>query len=98
MLMMKVIPILGEPLRFRVQSEANPRKFYLVELEANHLAGQCDCHHWRIRIGPLIQHDFQTKVKRFCKHILAARSYFCERMLERIAAETKRFTDAKRLG
>lgn len=93
--MMKVVPILGEPLRFRVQSEANPRQFYLVELEANRLAGQCECHHWRMRIGPLIHHDYQTRIKRRCKHLNAAFIYFGERMLERISAEYKTTSETK---
>lgn len=85
--MMKVVPILGEPLRFHVQSESNPRKWYLVELDANKNAGQCNCAQWLMRIGPLLQDDYQHKIKRRCKHLQAAFIYFAESILERISRE-----------
>jgi len=86
---LKVTPILGEVLRFRVQSESNPRRFYLVELDAHHNNGQCDCRDFQTRHGPMLKHDYQTKLRRRCKHCKAALLYFAERMLERIAAEYK---------
>ena len=85
--MMKVTPVLGEPLRFHVQSESNTRKFYLVELDANRNAGQCNCAQWLMRIGPLITDDYQNKIKRRCKHLQAAFIFFAESILERISRE-----------
>lgn len=84
---MRVAPIIGEPLRFRVQSETNPRKWYLVELGSRQT--QCDCVHYLMRIAPTIYNSRQRVDP--CKHGQAALLYFAMQMLERIEShETTR--------
>jgi len=83
--MLKVLPILSEPLRFRVQSEANPRRYYLVELGSR--VTSCDCMHYQTRIGPLLKNDYQTKEPRLCKHGVAALATFAMQMVGRIERE-----------
>lgn len=82
-------------MRFRVQSEADARRYYLVELDANRNAGECDCPQWKIRIGPLIENDYQRKLRRRCKHIIAAREYFLDQWLD-LLAKQRRAMAAKR--
>lgn len=86
---MKVYPILGEPLRFRVQSESQPRQFYLVELDALNNNGACDCKSFLYRHAPLIKNPYDKTVRQRCKHILAAREFFLDRWLELLSAEMK---------
>lgn len=86
---MRVTPIPGEPLRYRVASETNPEKKYLVELDANHNAGQCECTDWRMRIGPLQQDDYQRKIRRRCKHLRAAMEFFSESILDMVSEQVK---------
>ena len=84
---MKVFPVLNELLRYRVQSEKNPRKYYLVELDADLRKAICDCPHWQIRVSKLNEDDFQ-KEPRLCKHQEAALRCFAVQMLQRIAKAT----------
>lgn len=86
---MRVHPIQCEPLRYRVESESNPAKKYLVELDANHNAGQCECVDWRMRIGPLQQDDYQRKIRRRCKHLRAAFEHFAESILDLVSEQVK---------
>lgn len=83
--MLKVMPILCEPLRFRVQSEANPRRFYLVELGSR--VTTCDCMNYQTRIAPLLRHDYQKTEARLCKHGVAALAFFASQMLIKIERE-----------
>ena len=86
--MLKVIPILSEPLRFRVRSESNSRRTYLVELGAR--ITTCDCLNYQMRIAPLLKNDYQTKEPRLCKHGAAALAYFAMQMIRRIEFEQSR--------
>lgn len=79
---LKVHPVLGEPTRFRVQSESKQRTWYLVELSGDPRQSRCDCQNWIMRVqkqnrttkGPVLQ----------CKHQLAALQRFAFDMLRRI--------------
>lgn len=87
---MKVSPVPHEPLRFRVQSAANPKKFYLVELETHRNNGACDCHDFLYRKVQLLAHPYERGARQRCKHIIAAREYFLDRWLGLLAEEMKR--------
>ena len=87
---MRVEQVIGEPLRFRVQSESNPRRWYLVDLEFFDNNGCCDCPEFQYRQQPLLLDDYQSTVKRRCKHVIAAREYFLDCWLKMLSAERKR--------
>lgn len=93
---MKVYPIVGEPLRFRVQSESNPRRFYLVELDWFNNNGGCDCRDFLYRHAPLLKNPYDKTIRQRCKHILAAREFFLEGWLELLAIEMKQKEKVKR--
>lgn len=51
---MTIIPIEGERGRFRITSQSRPALTFLVDIVAHNGLGQCDCEHWRARIGPRV--------------------------------------------
>lgn len=85
---MRVVHV--ERCRFRVQSESNPKAWYLVDLLSNNRMGQCDCADFRTRIGPLHNKIEERQMRRddagidfrwSCKHIDAAKDFFADMWL-----------------
>lgn len=71
---------------FHVQSEANPKKFYHVDLLSRDTNGACSCEHFCCRLQPLIERE--ESVGR-CKHILACREFVLDDMLSKLAKAQK---------
>lgn len=79
-----------ERCRFKVQSESNPKVWYLVDLLANNRMGRCECADFRTRIG-VAHHaveegarrmdDFGVDFRWTCKHIDAAKEFFADMFL-----------------
>lgn len=65
-------------------------RFYLVELDAHHNNGQCDCAQFIMRCGPMLDERWASARWHRCKHIQAARDFFCDEVLKRITDERKR--------
>lgn len=68
-------------LRYHVASRTNPNKFYLVDL----LSISCECPYWQTR---------KSEIKHqpggfWCYHLVEARQYFADEMLEIIRNQTK---------
>lgn len=59
----------GEVFRFHVRSFRNPEVKYFVDLEEHDLIGECNCHHWVMRLGPKVKLGERVR----CKHIKVAR-------------------------
>lgn len=85
-----VDPILGEPMRFMVQSESDPRAKYLVDLEEFGFNGWCGCQNFEMRLAPKLKElrasEKPAKVR--CKHIMRALIYQAERMNRELAKRT----------
>lgn len=79
--LLKVEPLEGEWFRFLVHSESGEGG-YLVDLEENDFAGQCDCPHFQCRLAPRIREG----VKIHCKHIKAARDVWFDKMARKLAS------------
>ena len=77
-----VEPILGELLRFHVQSRSNSKQRYLVDLESLKLNGECGCMHFVTRCKPLLhaQRGLSSRGTR-CWHIWRARDWLLDKML-----------------
>lgn len=83
---MSVSPILGEVLRYRVTSDSNPKHSYICDLSENQGSGACFCKDFQTRRGPAIKAGmppFSREVS--CKHLIAARTYFCHTTLKEMA-------------
>lgn len=80
------------PLRFLVSSETEPEGKHLVDLGENGIVGKCACQHFSFRMQPAIDTVFsvvvggrlteQTAAKLRCKHLVAAREYFTNRVVK----------------
>jgi hypothetical protein len=79
----RVSEIYGEPFRFHVASFSKMEMIYLVDLEANDLAGQCSCPNWAYRLGPKIAAGERPR----CRHIRAARDYAFDSLVRRLQHE-----------
>lgn len=76
--------------RFLVTSEGDLCKRYCVDVLAFEGEGECDCDNWNFRIGPHRRAEPPTVPPiRFCKHIVAAREFFTDQVIQRMLAMQK---------
>lgn len=68
-----------DQLRFHVESHSVPGKLYLVDL----LSISCECPYWQTRKREQKDAGF------WCRHLIAARDYFSNEMLEIIRNQMK---------
>lgn len=85
---LEVLPYDGV-FRCLVRSASNPKRTYLVDLEAYSGAAFCGCRDWETRRGPEIRRltsaqRRQAGDKLFCKHVAAARRVRGEQLLDEI--------------
>lgn len=66
---------------YHVRSEANPSRVYTVDILAHGSAGECICKDWQTRRWPTIRDGGRD----FCKHVMAARTYFLDQVLREMA-------------
>ncbi len=85
-----VEPVEGELLRFRVRSDRDGRP-YLVDLAAFNGVGTCECIHFQIRLRPRIE----SGEKQFCKHLVRARNFFVDEIIQKMLASGQVQDDAK---
>jgi len=88
-----VQPIAGETFRFYVDSRSNPNAPHLVDLESYRWGGQCDCENFKFRKEPDLSKLPPSAVpddSYRCSHIKAARSYFLDEILPKLAASIRR--------
>lgn len=83
---LKVMPLVGEPLRYIVQSHANPLQPYMVDLSQHDGNGACCCADWYSRRLPAIN-DGKPLFTRHtsCKHIIMARRHFTQTTLREMS-------------
>lgn len=72
---------IAERCRYRVHSEADPRRIYLCDLLENDGIGSCSCKDWSCRVGPLVKEGKRA----YCKHIVACRAHFLNQVLAAMA-------------
>ena len=84
-----VWPIAEEMFSFYVRSRTNPNFPHTVDLESYKWAGQCDCEHFKFRCEPELSRGAPANDKFRCAHIKAARSYFLDEILPKIAAQVR---------
>ena len=88
-----VQPIEGELFRFHVDSRSHPEFPHLVDLESYHWGGQCDCEAFKFRHEPTLSRMTPGATRGDelrCSHIKAARSYFLDDLLPKIADSIRR--------
>lgn len=78
-----VAEVAGETMRFHVESWTTPKRPHLVDLLAHAGVGECSCTDWQTRRWPRIRDGETTQTK--CRHVLAARAYFLDRLLAAMA-------------
>ncbi|WOO43147.1 SWIM zinc finger family protein [Rubellicoccus peritrichatus] len=66
------------PLRFTVQSSSRPNEVHMVDVGAYKGNGRCSCEHFKIRLEKKLHAGAKPRDGLRCKHILAARHYFCD--------------------
>ena len=81
-------------LRFRVTSENEPGKAYLVDLTSYWCNGQCSCEDFQFRHEPLLSRKYydsgqdSSKIDTFrCKHIRAVREVFTNHMINLVVKQ-----------
>lgn len=73
----RVEPIQGEVLRYRVSSSSNPNAPHMVDLSLYGGNGECSCRDFTTRRRPAIREGAELFTRATsCKHVLAARKYF----------------------
>lgn len=78
----------GERMVYIVRSASNPKRTYRVDLTAHRGAGECICIDWGTRRFPAIKAGEPIGTRRtMCKHVILARRYFLNKLLERLAEE-----------
>ena len=90
-----VEPVDGELLRFRVRSDRDGRP-YLVDLSAFNGNGNCQCQDFQIRKLPELlkgAHGFGHVA--MCKHIIRARDFFVDEIIQKLLASGQAQDDAK---
>jgi len=74
----------SHPLKLEVQSSSSAT-YHFVDLAANHYNGSCTCPHFWMRLEKLIKREGHAASDRTrCKHIIAARSFFCQVMIRAV--------------
>jgi hypothetical protein len=68
---------IAERMRYRVHSEEDPRRIYLVDLLSHGGQGECMCRWWQTTVWPIVRDGGKAT----CKHIDAARAYFLNGLL-----------------
>ena len=84
-----VWPIAEEMFSFYVRSRTNQNFPHTVDLESYKWAGQCDCEHYKFRCEPELSRGAPASDRLRCAHIKAARSYFLDEILPKIAAQVR---------
>lgn len=87
---LEVLPYDGV-FRCLVRSAKNPKRTYLVDLEAYGGVGKCTCHHFEFRLEPRLSRlppaERRTNPSRwYCKHLKAARHVRALELLDAIMA------------
>jgi hypothetical protein len=73
---------------YAVPSERNPRVSYRVDIVANAGASECSCRDWETRRWPSIKAGEPIGTRStLCKHGEAARNFFLNGLLKRLAQE-----------
>lgn len=82
---MKVRPG-GALLCFKVESDTPGHTPYQVHLGANRGTGSCECAHFVYRLQEVADRaPHPPEPLAFCKHIKAAREYFCTEMIRKLS-------------
>lgn len=74
------------PLRYFVGSASRPNTEHLVELDAFHGNGACQCENFDFNMRPILErrrHDHRNPPIR-CKHIKAAREFLADDIIRRL--------------
>jgi hypothetical protein len=73
----RVDPIYGEPLRYRVESWARPQFPHIVDLSMNKGNGSCSCTDFTTRRQPAIKAGGSLFTRATsCRHVMMARKFF----------------------
>lgn len=87
----------GEPLCFSVESWTDAKHPHRVELLAQDGFGECSCTNWGTKKWPVIR-DKQAKLRGTkateCRHVEAARIFYWNREIKRMAADQPKDTSA----
>ena len=87
-----VSEIPGELMRYHVESWSRPRRPHVVDLLAYGGSGECSCTDWSTRRGPAVKAGESVGI--YCRHVLAARSYFLNGVLSAMANQQARLESA----
>jgi len=81
-------------MRWRVSSETEPGKAYIVDLTSYWHNGQCTCEDFTFRHEPLLSRKYYDRgqdskwIDHYrCKHIRAVREVFCNHMIALVVAQ-----------
>ena len=92
-----VIPVPGEPMRYRVQSRTNLSMRYLVDLGEHGKNGWCGCDDFAFHCGPALRANLGKPGKGTrCHHIQVARDWFADTCLEKLKDHLKAETAPSR--
>ena len=90
---MRIYPF-DNQMRWRVTSESETGKEYIVDLTSYWCNGQCSCEDFQYRHEPLLTRGYYDKGQDSrsidlyrCKHIRAVREVFCNHMIALVAAQ-----------
>jgi hypothetical protein len=84
----RVAEIPGELMRFRVESWSNPQRPHTVDLLSQKGFGECSCTDWVTRRAINARNGAAMGTEAtMCRHIKAARLFFLNRLLTRMAQD-----------
>ena len=93
----QVRPVLGEPLRYWVESSVENEP-HLVDMLEHNGNGQCSCMHFQVRCQTayrlndyrIVNHGYPNATR--CKHINTAMLYIADRLIEGVQNEIRQKT------
>lgn len=83
-----VKPLIGEPLRFYVQSRSRSALWHLVDLQEDGFRGKCGCENEQFMRGKAKREN--PKERQRCWHVRQALLWFAEVQLRLVAAAAER--------
>jgi len=87
-----------EELRFHVRSTSRFGVVHLVDLGERVPFGQCSCEFWQFSIGPKIKELKQQNLRRYCRHVRAAKDYLADRVIDQVIAERTKKGEGEQHG
>jgi hypothetical protein len=84
------VRVFDSSLRFMVESHSRVKVEHLVELDAYGGNGRCACEHFQFRLEPQLRSgEVVPSNATRCHHIIEARDYFTDHVMELIKVQQK---------